>query len=232
MLYLIANKVALWIFDDKDNKKENVELCKYGLELFISSFFCSIVLIAFGFVTTSIIESIIFIVAFSALRIYTGGYHANSYSLCTLITVAIYALILFVYRRFTFAVQSNIVSLFVFSFSLIIIFLFSPVRNQHKKIDKNQYKAIKIKAVVVLVIEYINYPKTVISSSTNCKAVILGDVSLDATVSISDATLIQLYCADMQTFSNEQELAADVNRDGTININDVTKLQRIIAGLE
>ena len=157
MLYLIANKVALWIFDDKDNKKENVELCKYGLELFISSFFCSIVLIAFGFVTTSIIESIIFIVAFSALRIYTGGYHANSYSLCTLITVAIYALILFVYRRFTFAVQSNIVSLFVFSFSLIIIFLFSPVRNQHKKIDKNQYKAIKIKAVVVLVIEYINY---------------------------------------------------------------------------
>ena len=63
------------------------------------------------------------------------------------------------------------------------------------------------------------YPKTVISSSTNCKAVILGDVSLDATVSISDATLIQLYCADMQTFSNEQALAADVNRDGNININ-------------
>lgn len=76
------------------------------------------------------------------------------------------------------------------------------------------------------------YPKTVISSSTNCKAVILGDVSLDATVSISDATLIQLYCADMQTFSNEQALAADVNRDGNININDITKLQRIIAGLE
>ena len=101
MLYLIADKIALWIFD---NRNENIELYRYGLELFISSFFCSLVLLAFGLVTASIIESIIFIVAFSALRIYTGGYHANSYSLCTLITVAIYALILFFYRRFTFSI--------------------------------------------------------------------------------------------------------------------------------
>lgn len=154
MLYLIADKIALWIFD---NRNENIELYRYGLELFISSFFCSLVLLAFGLVTASIIESIIFIVAFSALRIYTGGYHANSYSLCTLITVAIYALILFFYRRFTFVVQSNTVSILVFAFSLIMILLFSPVRNQQKRIDKNKYKVIKTKAVVVLVIEYINY---------------------------------------------------------------------------
>ena len=38
-----------------------------------------------------------------------------------------------------------------------MILLFSPIRNQQKRIDKNKYKVIKTKAVVVLVIEYINY---------------------------------------------------------------------------
>lgn len=76
------------------------------------------------------------------------------------------------------------------------------------------------------------YPKTVSSFSTNCKAVILGDVNLDTTVNVFDSTMIQRYCVDLEYFSDEQALAADVNRDGIINVSDISKLQRIIAGFE
>ena len=55
-----------------------------------------------------------------------------------------------------------------------------------------------------------------------------GDVNLDGTVDINDATMLQRYLAELLTLTDEQLLAADVNRDGNVNVNDVTQIQRIL----
>ncbi len=70
-----------------------------------------------------------------------------------------------------------------------------------------------------------------ISSPTSIKVVVLGDVNLDSSVTISDATLVQKYLANLITFNSEQELAADYDRDGVITIDDVSLIQRKALGL-
>lgn len=59
----------------------------------------------------------------------------------------------------------------------------------------------------------------------------MGNVDLDQTVNVKDATLIQKYCADMQTFNALQKYFADTNNDGKINIMDSTEIQKYCSGL-
>ena len=60
--------------------------------------------------------------------------------------------------------------------------------------------------------------------------VLAGDVDLNGTVNIQDATLLQRYFAEYTTLTSAQLRAADANKDGKVNIRDVTQIQRINAG--
>lgn len=77
----------------------------------------------------------------------------------------------------------------------------------------------------------VEYPTEKFSSSTIYKAVILGDVNLDGTVTVADATLLRKYLADIVTLDERQLLAADANRDNYINVNDVRVIQEIAMGI-
>lgn len=61
--------------------------------------------------------------------------------------------------------------------------------------------------------------------------ILLGDVTQDGVISISDATAVQKYSADLETLSENQLIAADFNGDGVINVIDSTAIQKSIAGL-
>ena len=47
----------------------------------------------------------------------------------------------------------------------------------------------------------------------------------------ADATLIQKFCAEIITFTDEQITIADIDKSGKVDIGDATKIQRIVAGL-
>lgn len=59
-----------------------------------------------------------------------------------------------------------------------------------------------------------------------------GDIDTNGRVSISDATEIQKYLANMTDFTNTQKVISDVNSDGEINIMDVTKIQKALVDLD
>ena len=71
-----------------------------------------------------------------------------------------------------------------------------------------------------------------LTSTTDTKIVIIGDVDLDESVSVCDVTLIQRYLVQLETFNEEQMIAADVDLDGDITIVDVNYIQRYLVGLE
>lgn len=73
----------------------------------------------------------------------------------------------------------------------------------------------------------VEYPTEKFSSSTIYKAVILGDVNLDGTVKVADATLLGKYLADIVTLDGRQLLAADANRDNYVDVNDVRAIQQL-----
>ncbi len=57
----------------------------------------------------------------------------------------------------------------------------------------------------------------------------LGDVDLDGTISIIDATFIQLYLAQFSSLTSIQKINADTHKDGQISILDATQIQRFLA---
>lgn len=57
---------------------------------------------------------------------------------------------------------------------------------------------------------------------------IMGDVDMDGELTVTDATLIQMYIAGMDNVSLNLELA-DMNNDGKITIADATIIQLIVA---
>lgn len=59
----------------------------------------------------------------------------------------------------------------------------------------------------------------------------LGDVNMDGTVSILDATEVQKGLAGLVSLNEYQSKLADVNKDGSVSIIDATQIQKYIAGI-
>ncbi len=55
--------------------------------------------------------------------------------------------------------------------------------------------------------------------------ILIGDVNIDKTISIIDATNIQLHLVEMSTLTGNSLIAADVDKDGYISVRDATAIQ-------
>lgn len=68
----------------------------------------------------------------------------------------------------------------------------------------------------------------ILMECSNPKEEIIGDVDGNGAISVSDATLIQKYSADLTEFTDSQIKVADVNGDGAINVLDATAVQQLL----
>ena len=59
----------------------------------------------------------------------------------------------------------------------------------------------------------------------------LGDVDLNDTINIKDATRLQMYVARYTTFTDVQLWVADADQDGIVSITDATRVQMIVTKL-
>lgn len=69
------------------------------------------------------------------------------------------------------------------------------------------------------------------TETSDADVILLGDVDLDGSVEIIDATVLQRWLADIGELSDDALLAADVDGDGDPTILDVTYIQRWLAGM-
>ncbi len=65
---------------------------------------------------------------------------------------------------------------------------------------------------------------------SNPKEEVIGDVDGNGEISVSDATLIQKYLADLSELTSKQIKSADVNGDGTVSVLDATAIQLLLVG--
>ena len=61
--------------------------------------------------------------------------------------------------------------------------------------------------------------------------VLIGDVDLNGTITISDATDIQLHASEISVLTGDALTAADVDKNGIINVKDATAIQCYLAEL-
>lgn len=83
----------------------------------------------------------IFLISFSVFRRICGGYHADSYTKCSIMSLLSYLAMILIIKKI------NIIfclSFYILIIGLIIIFLLSPIQDKNKPFTEKQYKRFKI----------------------------------------------------------------------------------------
>lgn len=154
MLYKVSKKIACKVFD-KDDK--NLDEYIYGIELFFSSFVSTLLMLIIGICIDSLTESIVFMVSFSVLRIYTGGYHSKSFLLCNISTLTVYIINILVYKLLFDYIVTLHINIPIFIITLTLILFFAPVENENNPLERSQFIFCKIKAIIVMLLETIAF---------------------------------------------------------------------------
>ncbi len=131
--------------------KQEIDIYRYGLEVFILNFLNIISILLLGYLSNTILEALIFLITFIILRQLTGGFHFKSYNLCYFSFICMYLLFLQFYYLRIRELDQNIYFIILTS-CLIYIMYMTPIENVNKPLSKNKLKILKVKKFYVSII--------------------------------------------------------------------------------
>lgn len=118
-----------------------MEVYVYGYEVMISGIFDLLITIIIGVIAGKLTNAMLFFFVFVTVRIFTGGYHANSYIKCKIVYVSILICVITL-SDFQFDIFTLI---FIALFFVVIVFLTAPAENENKSLsndEKRKYSVI------------------------------------------------------------------------------------------
>ncbi len=174
----VTDLLVEYNFVDADKR----EICKYGLENLIISFFeiAGILMLSLAFDNFG--YTLIFIATLIILRRYTGGYHANTKSGCFAVLITSYLIFMIIQKN----MPDSLISLFgiiVLIFSDCMVLRYAPIIHSNKNVttkEKSVYRKFSIVItsifnVIVIIGLIINmYSKIVLSIITGLMIVSLS----------------------------------------------------------
>jgi accessory gene regulator B len=146
----MLNKIAIKLSAEMLKKAEKVnysqEVYIYGIEIMLSTLLEIIAILVSALLFSALKEGIIFIFLFMSLRIFSGGYHAETYRKCFRVTVGSFWATLFVANVSANLFEEKILYCFL-AFASIYIILRAPIVNKNQplssmKIVKNRRRTV------------------------------------------------------------------------------------------
>ena len=147
----ISNGIADMLWTQGIIQEDDIDKCKYGIDLFISSFLEIISILAIAAFLGNFIETVLLFVFFVPLRIYAGGYHADTKLKCYFISLVMYG---FSYTLANIIPSGMFVLINVIGtlFSLIMVLIMAPIIHINKNvndIERRNYRKISIEICLV-----------------------------------------------------------------------------------
>lgn len=122
---------------------------RYGIEITLSSLINIALISIIGIVTNYTFESTMFLAVFIIMRSFTGGYHANTYIKCNLVTSISFVILLLIFKIIRHISLKSIILIAIFQ--VVTIVLLAPIENKNKPIEnRTVYKIISTVLSVVL----------------------------------------------------------------------------------
>lgn len=113
-------------------EEERKEIIRYGRERVRVMGISTLVTLLLGWMFGIFIQSVVFLAAFSLIRRYAGGYHADSSGRCYAISLTSVILAFGVMKKVKILITPCLI---VQAVSLLIILWLAPVENANKKLD-------------------------------------------------------------------------------------------------
>ena len=149
----ILNRITSFLADNNNIEEERLEVIRYGLEILLLKVSFFIASMALGILMQSFWECLLFTVSFSAIRSLAGGYHADTRIKCFVQSMCMLMAVLVIFKL----IQKNLfgceVVLCLSIIAAVIIWVFSPIDTENKRLTNRERKILKIKSRSVLMIE-------------------------------------------------------------------------------
>lgn len=164
MISKLSKLIALFLHKEHIIDDERIPVCEYGIELMISTMIGFLLVIMVGVMMNALAHALFFYLVFIGVRLYTGGYHADSHFKCKLTLVLCCVFVLSSSCQYEALKDSKLYFLFL-AIYLVSVILFSPVEHinaplteQEKKRNRGVSIIMAIVLVVVNVLSYIVVP--------------------------------------------------------------------------
>ena len=148
MLEKVSDRIAALLVSQGIILEEDSDIYSYGLALIISFLFNTVVMLIVGALVHRFIETLLFLAVFVLLRSFTGGYHADTFLKCMLITFSTYSLVI---------ILSSIevitpIYLSCLAIGFVIVLFTAPVEHPNKEISERKKVHHKITSSVMYII--------------------------------------------------------------------------------
>ena len=142
----LSKKISAFVCGDDYNDEDKRSIIEFGISILLAKLLNLVTEIIVGCLFSMPIETIIFLIAFSFLRSYAGGFHSSSSCRCYVSSTVtmITALLLIKY--------ANVFSLnFIFIlFGAILCLIFAPVESQNKPLDMTEKRVYRKRVMIIL----------------------------------------------------------------------------------
>ncbi|MEA5083161.1 MAG: accessory gene regulator B family protein [Lachnospiraceae bacterium] len=128
--------IGLKLIEKELIEQDEKEIYIFGLQQGFYFVLNIITAITIGIFMGKAREIIIYILMFIPLRMFAGGYHANSYCSCYIIS----SVITFFTLKMTTIMEHSFYWLSIGSVSILIIWLLSPIEDKNKPLEKEENK--------------------------------------------------------------------------------------------
>lgn len=141
MIDTLAKKITTKFIDHKIIKSDDREIYNYCFEATIVILLSYSLLFIISMIFNEFMSTLIFIISFSSFRKVCGGYHADNYLKCGIMSLASYLFLIFTIKKLNIIFEISTLTLVLGA--LTIMFL-SPIQDDNKPFTDKQYKRFKI----------------------------------------------------------------------------------------
>lgn len=144
MIRKISEKIAEILVREQVIKVQDLELYVYGLELLLAESVCMVSVMGIGLLAGRFLHTVVYYLSYIVIRIYAGGYHADSHRSCTVIFSVCYLILMF-FVEWTIFLNLTDIWLFGVVFADGVILILAPVEDHRKPLKESEYQIFRKK---------------------------------------------------------------------------------------
>lgn len=147
MIAKLAKSTACFFVKNQLVEAEDEEVYAYGMEILLSTVFNLVIALGIALITNTFLPCLINLSAFVTIRIYAGGYHANTHEGCMLTLIMVQGIFVLIIKTISVETLKIFIPAMLI-ISIVIILRFAPVAHPNKPLSENLIIKLRRKAYI------------------------------------------------------------------------------------
>lgn len=135
MIEKFCRGISVRLSENDYIEESEIEMVRFGIELILTQVILYVLLFCIGLLFHRLPETILFILVLTILKKYTGGYHADTFVACTLLTLLNYTVVMY-----TSIYLYDLISFFLVIIGFVVLYIFSPQQSGLSKLEHAKYR--------------------------------------------------------------------------------------------